>query len=121
LLAPGLGQFEDSAPAVGLHGADETLILELLEGGIHGSGARPPGAVAPPLELLDDLVAVRRLLCEEHEDGGAHVPSGGATAVAEVRPHTSRAGESLGELGGVEWWPAAPVTAAGGVLEGVAD
>ena len=59
-------------------GLDQPLVLELLDGRVHRSGARAPGAVGAVGDLLDDLVAVDRLavlrgLADHVEDGGAHV------------------------------------------------
>src|SRR5690606_6725134 len=45
-------------------------------------GARLPRAAAALADLLDDLVAVHRLLGEEHQDGGSHVAATGTPAAA---------------------------------------
>ena len=55
-------------PAVDLVAGDEALVGELLEGRVDRAGARAPASPALRLELLDDLVAVHRLLLEDGED-----------------------------------------------------
>src|SRR4051812_4928107 len=62
-----VGQRVD-APAVDLLARDEALVRELLGGGIHRAGARPPATAALGLELGDDLVAVHGLGRERAED-----------------------------------------------------
>ncbi len=52
---------------------DESLVLELLDGGVDRAGAglpRAPGALG---DLLDELVAVHLVAREDVEDGGADV------------------------------------------------
>ena len=62
--------------------ADELLVLELLQRRVDGAWARAPDAARPLGQLLDDLVAVHRLLREEHEDRCADVAPAGARAEA---------------------------------------
>ena len=66
--------------ALGLDGLDQALVLELLERGVDRAGARLPDALGAALDLLDELVAVLRLLLEEQEHGGADVAAPGAAA-----------------------------------------
>jgi len=80
-LAAG-GEGEDAAAGL-LLGADQPLVLELLERGVDGAGAGPPDAAAALLQLLHDLVAVARLLGEQGQDGGAHVAAPRARAAEE--------------------------------------
>src|SRR4029079_6692212 len=77
LLATGVGELEHPLAGVGRRLSDELLVLELLQRRGDGARARapdPPGALR---QLLDDLVAVHRLLREEHEDRGADVATSG--------------------------------------------
>src|SRR5262249_50153674 len=67
-----VGELED-VPAVARLAADQTLVGEQLEGGVHRAGARAPGALGALLDLLHHLVAVARLLVEQEEDGPADV------------------------------------------------
>src|SRR4051812_366041 len=76
-----LGQLVDAAPVL-LGRADQALVLELLERRVDGAGARLPQAVRAALDLLDELVAVLRLLVQQHEHGGADVAAAGASAAA---------------------------------------
>ena len=73
------------ALAFGLGRADETLVLELLEGRVDRAGARLPDALGATLDLLDELVAVLRLVLQEQEQGRADVAAPG-TAAASARP-----------------------------------
>ena len=59
---------------------DQALVLELLERGVDRAGARLPDALGAALDLLDQLVAVLRLLLEQQEQGGADVAAPGAAA-----------------------------------------
>jgi hypothetical protein len=94
----------------------------LLEGGVDRSGAGSPRAVAAALELLDDLVSVRRLLGEEHENRGSDVAAGGAPAVAKTSG-TAEAGEPgiTSQPGIVKGGPSAPVPFAPTALDVLAD
>src|SRR4051812_1629959 len=56
-----LGEVDDAA-AVGLLHADQALVLQLGQGGVDRSRARAPGPAGALADLLDDLVAVSRLL-----------------------------------------------------------
>ena len=67
-----LGEPHD-APALGLLDGHQAFVLELRERRVDRAGARAPGAVGALGDLLDDLVAVPRLLGDEREDGGADV------------------------------------------------
>jgi hypothetical protein len=97
----------------------------LLEGWVHRSGARPPGTVASAFELLDDLVPVRWLLGQEHEDRGPDVAPRGATAGAERRTEgraeSTWTAEAGGEVRGVEGRPSTPMATTGATLEVLAD
>jgi hypothetical protein len=121
LFTARVGQLEHAAPAVRFDRADEPFVLELLEGGVDRSGTRPPGTVAAALELLDDLVPVRRLLGKEHEDRGTDVASGGTPARAERLAESTGTAEAAGELGCIEGRPPAPMPTASAVLEVLAD
>ena len=121
LLAAGVGELEDTATAIGLDGTDEAFVLELLEGRVHGAGTRPPGAVAPAFELLNDLVAVRWLLGQEDEDRSSHVTACGAPAGSEWLTEATRTAEAGREVRGVEWRPSPAVTAPSAVLKVLAD
>src|SRR6478735_404459 len=83
LGAPCLGE-RVGLLATGLLGADQALIGEHLEGRIHRACARLPRAAAALLDLVDDLVAVHRLLPQEGEDSGTHVAASHARADADV-------------------------------------
>src|SRR5215218_261324 len=61
-------------------GADEPLVLELLQRRVDGTGARPPDAVGALFDLLHQLVAVARLLAEQHQQRRADVAAAGARA-----------------------------------------
>jgi hypothetical protein len=89
-----VGQLKDATTAIGLDGADQAFILKLLEGGIDGSGTGAPRAFAASFELLDDLVPMRLLLSEEHENRGPDVAAGGSPAVAAEASGTTETGES---------------------------
>src|SRR5258705_10592535 len=54
---------------------DQALVLPPRERRIHRPGARPPEAAASIADLLDDLVPVHRLLGEQRERCGAHIPA----------------------------------------------
>src|SRR5260221_3980781 len=62
-----LGQPVAPATAVARLGADQALVLELLQRGIDRTGARTPHAVAPLADRLDDLVAIHRLLGQQRQ------------------------------------------------------
>src|SRR5258708_20747145 len=72
---------------------DQALVLKLRERRMHRPGAWPPEAAAPIADLLDDLVAVHRLLGEQRERAGAHkAPLRPATSPAlAARPRAPRA------------------------------
>src|SRR5947209_6304807 len=68
---------------------DESLVLELGECRVHGTGARPPPSAAPLLDRLHQLIAVTRLFGERQQQRRADVAAALATAptgeqVAEV-------------------------------------
>src|SRR5580704_1137575 len=123
LFLPGVSQFEDAAAAVGLDGSHKPFILELLQGWIDGSGACTPRALAAALELLDDLVPVRRLLGEEHENRCPDVAARGTPAVAAEASGTTETGEPgvSREPGIVKWGPSAPMAFAAAVLHALTD
>src|SRR4029077_16053018 len=79
-----VGEREQLAP-VALLRADQSLVLELLEGRVDRDGTRAPHAVAALLHLLHDLVAVARLLREQQQGRRADV------AAARLAPATTRA------------------------------
>ncbi len=70
------------ALALELDGVDQALVLELLEGRVDRAGARLPDALGAALDLLDELVAVLRLLLEQQQQGGADVAAPGAGAAS---------------------------------------
>jgi hypothetical protein len=70
---------------------------------------------------LNDLIAVRRLLGEEDEDGGADVAAGGTPAGTEPLTEASGATETGGEVWGVKGRPSPAVAAAHAMLEVLAD
>src|SRR4029079_3779028 len=70
------------APAVLLLRAHQALVLELLERGVDRAGARLPVALGAALDLLDQLVAVLRVLGQQEQQGGANVAPAGAAAAA---------------------------------------
>ena len=82
LLAAGVGELVDALAGLGRGLADEILVLELLQRRVHRPGARPPDAAGPLGELLDDLVAVHRLLGEASR---AATPSCSAAAARRPR------------------------------------
>ena len=77
VLAP-LGRELVGALALDLDGVDQALVLELLERGVDRAGARLPDALGAALDLLDQLVAVLRLLFEQEQERGADVAAPGA-------------------------------------------
>ena len=83
------GQRVPAAPALGGLGLDQSLVLELLEGGIDRPGAGPPHSAAALADLLDDLVAVPGLLGQQRERGRADVaaPDPRATQLRAAEPH----------------------------------
>src|SRR5690606_2356786 len=88
-------------PPGGLLARDQALVGELLERRVDRAGARLPGAAAALVDLLDDLVAVARLLGEQDEDRRADVALArlGAApprAAAPARPRRARAGAEAG-------------------------
>src|SRR5579875_480866 len=68
-----VGQAERLAAAFTGLGADEALILQLLESGVDRPGARPPHAVGALADLLDDLVPVPRPLGQQRQRRRPHV------------------------------------------------
>src|SRR5215218_163594 len=74
-----VGQLERLTALAG-RDADEPLVLELLQRRVDGAGARPPDAVGALFDLLHQLVAVARLLVEQHEQRRADVAAAGARA-----------------------------------------
>ena len=118
LFLAGVGQLEDAAAAVSFDGTHQPLVLELLQRGVDGSGTCPPRAFAAAFELLDDLVSVRLLLGEEHEDRRADVAAGRTPARTEVagrsrlldrRMPAAKSGASKGGQP-LRWRPRAPVS-----------
>ena len=71
-----VGEGEGAPPAVRL-GPNQTLVLQLLQRGVDRARARLPCAAAAFGDLLDDLVAVHRLLGEHGQDRGADVAPAG--------------------------------------------
>src|SRR5262245_38003418 len=101
LLAAGVGQLVDALARLRGGLLDEVLVLELLEGRVDGAGARLPDAPRALGDLLDDLVAVHRLLAEQDDDGGADVaaarpaPERVLAAVAAPVPPAVAAGHEV--------------------------
>jgi hypothetical protein len=86
------------APAVLLLRAHQALVLELLERGIDRAGARLPVALGAALDLLDQLVAVLRVLGEQEQEGGADVAPPGPSAAAAPAPRAAAAARTEHEL-----------------------
>ena len=61
---------------------DQSLVLELGDRRVHGSGAQLPGAAGALGHGLHELVAVHRLLGEQDQQCGADVAATGATGPA---------------------------------------
>ena len=80
-----LGQVDDPA-AFHLLDADQTLVLQLRHRRVDRARAGPPHPAGPLTDLLDDLVAVPRLLRDEGEDGAADVAARGPPAAATAAP-----------------------------------
>ena len=100
----GVGQGERRAALAGL-GADEPLVLELLERRVDRAGARAPGAVAAALDLLHQAVAGLRLLVEQDQQRGAdvaaaHAPPPSAAPAARPAPLAGVAPAA----GPCPWW-----------------
>src|ERR1035437_4983329 len=91
-LAPVVGEGEQLAP-LALLGADQALVLELLQRRVDRPRARPPHAAAALLHLLHDLVAVARLLGEQQQRRRADV----SAAVIAPAPAGSSAGGEAAE------------------------
>src|SRR5262249_10527469 len=68
----GVGQRVD-ALAFDLLARDQAFFLEHLQRGVDGPRAPPPRAAGTPLQLLDHLVSVHRLLGEQCQDGRTDV------------------------------------------------
>src|SRR5580700_520698 len=75
-----VGELIGATAAIGLLGPDQALILKLLKRRVDRARARPPDAAAALADLLDDLVAVHRLLGQERERRRADVAAPGAPA-----------------------------------------
>src|SRR5690242_16710642 len=67
-------------------GLDQPLVLELLEGRVDRARARLPHPAAALGDLLDDLVAVARLLRKQDQDGSPNVTLADTWAAAERPP-----------------------------------
>src|SRR5829696_2503225 len=82
-----IGQCERTSPTF-LVCADESFVLELLEGRIDGAWTGLPSTAAAFGNLLDDLVAVHRALRQYREDCGSDVtPAGlGRTPTSPAEP-----------------------------------
>src|SRR5215469_1689737 len=90
--AAGFGQRVRAAlTGVGLR-CDQVLVLELGERRVHRPWARPPQAAASLADLLDDLVAVERLLGKQRKRRGAHVAAlrPAASPAVTARPRAER-------------------------------
>ena len=89
-----VGQGVHPAAALTL-GADQPLVLKLLQRGVYRPRARPPHTVGAPRDLLDDLVTVPgTALGQQVEDRRPDIPAPGArSAPAELgrpeRPATN--------------------------------
>lgn len=103
----GVGQGEDAASFL-LLGGDETLVLELLEGGVDGTGTRSPSTAGPLAKLGDELVAMHRLFSEEGQDGFAddaaprlepEAPMSAMTVVAMIGVIAATAVPATGSVG----------------------
>ena len=86
------------ALALGLDGADQALVLELLERGVDRAGARLPDALGAALDLLDELVAVLRLLVQQERAArrGRRRAGRGRRAAAAAAMAAGAAGASPG-------------------------
>ena len=103
-----------AAPAAALAGLgpDQALVLQLLERRVDRAGAGPPDSPAALADLLDDLVAVHRLLGQQGQRRRANVTAPGPRPahprLARPRTHAVESGRPRHPLGE----PAAPVTPA---------
>src|SRR5690349_11571231 len=95
---PGLGE-----PVRVVLARDQTLVDELSQRRIHGSGADPPGVVGPFGDGLDQAVAVVGVLRQQRQDGEPDVTAAGAGArseAAETAADTAaETGAACGEAG----------------------
>ena len=91
-----LGEVDDPA-ALHLLDADQALVLELRDRRVDRPRAGAPDTAGPLADLLDDLVAVPRLLRDQGEDGAAHVTARGASSAAPAA-----SGESAGRAARAE-------------------
>src|SRR6516225_11184642 len=76
MTAARLGQAE-RAPAAGFFGLDQPLVSKLLQGGVDGARAGPPGATAALFDFGHDLIPVARALAQQRQDRGADITAAG--------------------------------------------
>ena len=72
-LAARVGGLEELAPGLAGGRADEALVFQQGQGRIDHAGRGPIGAAGAVFQLLDQLVAVARLLGEQGQDDEAKV------------------------------------------------
>ena len=94
-----------SLAAVVAGGPDQAFVLELLKRRVDRARARLPHAVAAVRELLDQLVAVARLLAKQDQRRGADVAA--ASAATAAASAAERAAEAW-ETGAAKAWTEAP-------------
>ena len=75
----------DHRPALGLLGAHQAFVGQLRHRRVHRARAGAPGPAGALGDLLDDLVAVHRLLGEQREDRRAHVTARPSSTAAAAR------------------------------------
>ena len=75
----------DHRPALGLLGAHQAFVGQLRHRRVHRARAGAPCPAGALGDLLDDLVAVHRLLGEQREDRRAHVTARPSSTAAAAR------------------------------------
>src|SRR2546423_512898 len=84
MLASGVGDLKPSGP-LGLHRADQALVLELGERRVNRARAGTPEPFAALLDRLHQLIAVAGLLGDQAQDRQPDVAPAGPPAPAPVR------------------------------------
>src|SRR5262249_54911241 len=72
--------------AIASLGPDQALVLKLLQRWVDRARARPPDSAATLADLLNDLVAIHRLLREQSQRSCSDVPATGARPAHAARP-----------------------------------
>src|SRR5438132_740085 len=122
LGASGVGELVDAA-AVFLVGSDEAEVVQVLQGGIEGTGAGRIPASGALFEVLDDLVAVLGTIAQHVEDyvaqHAALQPLAGLTraaAGAEAAPTAAEGSSTVLAASAAE--EPAPIAVVGATLPG---